>query len=700
MTSITPMSQVENDISLTNVSSKSDKINSIHGNRYGCEYMDSKDILHILLVDDDEDEYILLKDLVSEQTTRGDYPRIELDWVSSYEEALAAFNRRAHEAYLVDYNLGNYDGLELLRKAEELGLKAPIIMLTGQGNYEVDVAAMQSGASDYLVKSQINLPLLERSIRYSIEHKLIQDILEDRVRQRTQELEQANQELVSEVNLRRQAEVHLRESEMKFRALANTTSASILIVQESTIRYANMASRFIFGYSPEELVGQKLEDLIYPSYRSIVSDESLGAQWDSEIPVRYELKVVRNDQQIRWVDVTAGRMEFEGNPAWVITAFDITERDLAEQELRKAKAELEVRVEERTADLRKAVAQLHQAATEARQHAEEMEALHTATSILLSTLNLETLLEQILDAAQSAIPGAENGWLHMVEPGTGKLKMRAAIEDEHIRRIHIPKGKSYPILAAEQRKPLLIRDTEAEKGHLAGKRNGVNTSSYRSAIIAPMILNDEVIGVMSLSSPHPDTFTEDDLRLLTSFSVTASAAIHNAMLHAEVQRLAITDTLTNGYNRRAFMEIGERELDRYRRFNRPLAAIMLDIDDFKSINDKHGHAAGDKVLHAVAERISNCIRDVDVLARYGGDEFAILLPDSEWKNIPEISDRIIHCVVDQPVTIQSDSVEVTISLGAAQATPEMNSLDELLDNADKAMYEAKQMGKNRVVITT
>lgn len=662
--------------------------------------MDSIEKLHVLLVDDDEDEFVLLKDLVSEQTKRGDYPRIELDWVPTFEEALDAMSKGVHDAYLVDYHLGSRDGLDLLREAEELGLKAPIIMLTGQGNYEVDLAAMQSGASDYLVKSQINLPLLERSIRYSIEHKLVQDILEERVRQRTQELERANQELLSENELRRQVELHLRESEMKFRALADTTSASILIVQDSFIRYANMASRFIFGRTPEELVGQRIEDLIHPSYKNIVSDESLGAQWDSEFPVRYELKVIRADQETRWVDVTAGKMMYDGKPAWVLTAFDITERDLAEQELRKAKAELEVRVEERTAELRKAVAQLHEAATNARQHAEEMEALHTATSALLSTLNLETLLEQILNAARSAIPGAENGWLHMVEPDTGKLKMRAAIEeDEHIRRIRIPRGKSYPILAAEQRKPLLIRDTMTEKGHLAGKKNGVDMSSYRSAIIAPMILDDEVIGVMSLSSSVPDTFTEDDLRLLTSFSVTASAAIRNAVLHAEVQRLAITDSLTNGFNRRAFMEIGEREMDRYRRFNRPLAAIMLDIDDFKNINDRYGHAAGDKVLHEVAERISRCIRDIDVLARFGGDEFAILLPDSDWRNIPDISDRIIRCVVEEPVNIPGESIQVTISLGAARVTPETSSLDDLLAAADQAMYAAKQKGKNRVVVT-
>jgi diguanylate cyclase (GGDEF)-like protein len=143
----------------------------------------AKKILSILLVDDDEDEYILTKTMLADRSyisTDIQQVSFKLDWVSSYEEALECFQKNQHDVYLVDYLLGDKNGLDLMQKAIEDGCKAPIIMLTGQGNYQVDLAAMQAGAADYLVKGQIDSQLLERSIRYAVERAQLINILNER----------------------------------------------------------------------------------------------------------------------------------------------------------------------------------------------------------------------------------------------------------------------------------------------------------------------------------------------------------------------------------------------------------------------------------------------------------------------------------------------------------------------------------------
>lgn len=132
-----------------------------------CTHSPGSKPVNVLLVDDDKDDYVLTRDMLSEISNAS----YKLDWVTTYDEALAALNQSGHDICLLDYRLGQYTGLELLRTAVGKGCRAPVILLTGQGDHDVDMAAMKAGASDYLVKGQINAPLLERAIRYAIERK-------------------------------------------------------------------------------------------------------------------------------------------------------------------------------------------------------------------------------------------------------------------------------------------------------------------------------------------------------------------------------------------------------------------------------------------------------------------------------------------------------------------------------------------------
>jgi len=182
----------------------------------------------VLLVDDDEDDAVLIRDWLAEIETAS----FEVDWVQTYQAAVEAIESGQHEVYLVDYRLGERTGLEVLQKVMEHEGKAPVIMLTGAGNRRVDEEAMQTGAADYLVKTQLNVDLLERSIRYALKHKQVETALQQaraelelRVQERTTELTTANDALRAEIAERKRAEQKLRDSERL--ATIGTTAAKI-----------------------------------------------------------------------------------------------------------------------------------------------------------------------------------------------------------------------------------------------------------------------------------------------------------------------------------------------------------------------------------------------------------------------------------------------------------------------------------------
>jgi diguanylate cyclase (GGDEF)-like protein len=364
----------------------------------------------------------------------------------------------------------------------------------------------------------------------------------------------------------------------------------------------------------------------------------------------------------------------------------------------------------------------------ARLYAEEVQrnrqlnALHDATSALLSTLDLEVLLGRILDAAQQSIPAAEQGVLYLVAPRTGRLEVRAmsVFGDPRIRRVGLMQN-SHANRAIRERRPLLIRDTHGQEGaethaveeletpslenepaeqEASARKTALSTDPevFRSAILAPLVLNDEVLGTLSLSSSQPFAFDQSDLQLLASFAATTTAAMHNAMLHTELQRVAITDPLTGLYNRRGLIELGRHEVERFQRFGQPLSAIMLDIDHFKNVNDTYGHTVGDQVLCGLAERVRALIRQIDVVGRYGGEEFAVLLPETDLFQASTIADRLRIAVEESPFFTEQGAISITISLGVSRAGRSLTSLVTLIEQADLALYQAKQKGRNRVEV--
>jgi len=166
----------------------------------------------------------------------------------------------------------------------------------------------------------------------------------------------------------------------------------------------------------------------------------------------------------------------------------------------------------------------------------------------------------------------------------------------------------------------------------------------------------------------------------------------NARLFQEVKRLAVTDPLTCLFNRRKLEATLSIEMERAARYSRPLSMVMLDIDDMKSINDNHGHPAGDEVLVIVADAIRKHIRRVDVAARYGGDEFIIILPEAEWKEAEGVALRVVEQI--QGTQFMGD--RLSVSAGVVQWQKGIHSEKAYVDSVDRAMYTAKRAGGSRV----
>jgi diguanylate cyclase (GGDEF)-like protein len=229
-------------------------------------------------------------------------------------------------------------------------------------------------------------------------------------------------------------------------------------------------------------------------------------------------------------------------------------------------------------------------------------------------------------------------------------------------------------------------------GHLAG---------VVSWIVVPMHSRGADLGVMivaSTSDSRSDSAGSVDLAQTISTAAVLAAqgmsAYDNSMLFQQVQKLAVVDELTGVPNRRRFFEVGARDLAGAKRHGRRLTALMIDIDHFKWVNDTYGHPTGDDVIRTVAERFGQQIRKTDVLGRYGGEEFAVLLQDAQQDSpLPE---RLRACIADEPVQTRSGPVQVTVSVGMTFLTEQDETLEALLARADQGLYAAKQGGRNQV----
>ena len=215
---------------------------------------------------------------------------------------------------------------------------------------------------------------------------------------------------------------------------------------------------------------------------------------------------------------------------------------------------------------------------------------------------------------------------------------------------------------------------------------------------APVMIKEQAVGYVCLMSATPAFYTSDHGQRLMAFANLAATAIEKARLFEQIKLQAITDPLTGVFNRRHFFALAEEEFERAGRYGNALTVLMLDIDHFKQVNDRYGHQAGDAVLKGVVGVCVAGLRQCDLIGRYGGEEFVIMLPQTGKSEAAKVAERLQQSIANQLFPSPAGPLHVTVSIGVAQQLADGASLLTLLERADQAMYTAKLAGRNQVQV--
>jgi diguanylate cyclase (GGDEF)-like protein len=296
--------------------------------------------------------------------------------------------------------------------------------------------------------------------------------------------------------------------------------------------------------------------------------------------------------------------------------------------------------------------------------------------------------------------GAEAGRALPLERGAFR-ESRSGREDDRLQEaITAAERKAFeakPEVAAELLEPL-DPDVPAPRPRRATAAQVADAHALAVPMRALVASSDpEYLGVLSIAR-RGRKFTREEEELLEYLAGQAIVSIENASLHETVERQAVTDELTGLANARAFRSILEREIERSRRFQSSLGLVMVDLDDFKQVNDEHGHQQGDEVLASVAAVLREHSRDIDAPARYGGEELAVVLPQTDSEGAAQLAERMREAVerLRVPRVGGHGSLHVTASFGVAALPESAFDQEELVAAADAALYRAKRSGKNRV----
>jgi diguanylate cyclase (GGDEF)-like protein len=316
---------------------------------------------------------------------------------------------------------------------------------------------------------------------------------------------------------------------------------------------------------------------------------------------------------------------------------------------------------------------------------------------VVSTLDLDSVLQAILSSAQkfSRMPA---GSIALYDETHQQLTLHAhnGLTANFVKRERwevLPGGLTERVL--REGEILYVEDTEQTPCF----RNPVAVNEgIRSLICVPLVVKESTLGILYLDDFVPRTFDREEMNLIPVMASFAAMAIANAKLHKRTRVMAITDELTGLHNHRYFRQVYRLEFSRAKRYAKPLSLIMLDVDDFKKLNDTYGHPAGDRVLEAIGEIILSTVRAVDYGFRYGGEELVVILPETPRESALHVAERLRERIERNAAGALKGIADraVTVSVGVVSYPDDGTAREELFDRVDGLMYRAKRSGKNRV----
>jgi diguanylate cyclase (GGDEF)-like protein/PAS domain S-box-containing protein len=332
--------------------------------------------------------------------------------------------------------------------------------------------------------------------------------------------------------------------------------------------------------------------------------------------------------------------------------------------------------------------------------AEELGILYRIGLTMTAGLEMSQILVSLFEQCREALP-IDVFYVALYDAETGRIDLPLFFRDGRFEQVEAREMQKDPGITGEvirQRKTIYLPDSlnpEVKREYMITRLGGTPVRSY---VGVPLILLNQVVGVVSMQNFQPHAYSPEQVRLLETIGTQAAIAVQNARIYDQMKQMAITDTVTQLFTRRHFTQLGRSEVERALRYDRKLSVLMVDIDHFKRINDTFGHTAGDQVLLIVANICRQALRVTDIVGRWGGEEYVIILPEADLEGGALIAERIRRMVAETEIILAEEVVHVTISVGVAAISPSRPTLELLIDNADRALYIAKQSGRDQVQV--
>jgi diguanylate cyclase (GGDEF)-like protein len=320
------------------------------------------------------------------------------------------------------------------------------------------------------------------------------------------------------------------------------------------------------------------------------------------------------------------------------------------------------------------------------------ETLHNLIQSVMTVRDETAIAEHLIDVLVSFADYDRAVFYMESNDGFRMLASRGIEQPEQARMERWPIEHSKVMFALRQGKnPQLL--SPADAATLDGENE-----ARRQYLAVPLPSGSGGFRLLLAGRKAPD-IERQGMDIAAAMAKQASVALDNAQLIHELENLATTDSLTRLHNRRHFLERAEAEFERSKRYQRPLSIFLLDADHFKEINDTYGHDTGDQALRMLASMCRQNLRQLDVIGRYGGEEFVVFLPETSMAKAMEVAERLRAGVEEINLDVAGDNIHVTVSIGVATATSQTDSIAALINEADRALYEAKRAGRNKVVLS-